>query len=169
MRGNHSGAKRAAAEPGSIPAYAGEPPGAARGTESGWVYPRVCGGTIHIARVPAQETGLSPRMRGNRADCRRRIAALRSIPAYAGEPGPSALAGGILGVYPRVCGGTIGPDRAGSWRPGLSPRMRGNLPVSIPAAVVSRSIPAYAGEPPRFRIAGPGFSVYPRVCGGTGR
>ena len=50
---------------------------------------------------------------------------------------------------------------------GLSPRVRGNRPVSQAGVLSSRSIPACAGEPrkeaPNTWLAW----VYPRVCGGT--
>ena len=50
---------------------------------------------------------------------------------------------------------------------GLSPRVRGNPLVRNLYEVLSRSIPARAGEPkerltPRHRLR-----VYPRACGGT--
>ena len=50
---------------------------------------------------------------------------------------------------------------------GLSPRVRGNLPLRRPPRLRRRSIPACAGEPTtaglRYTVRG----VYPRVCGGT--
>ena len=50
---------------------------------------------------------------------------------------------------------------------GLSPRVRGNLPVRIHEVSGGRSIPARAGEP----VDGDGtinlLQVYPRACGGT--
>ena len=71
------------------------------------VYPRVGGGTRY---------GLIYRIYG-----------LRSIPAWAGEPG-STLAEEVLEtVYPRVGGGTWRYDRFRVASAGLSPRGRGNL------------------------------------------
>ena len=86
-------------------------------------------------------------------------------------------------VYPRVCGGTtMRKPRSQPPCSGLSPRVRGNRPMSY------RSIPACAGEPsaghrdlrreglsPRVRgnpqqtaiIGRLAPTVYPRVCGGT--
>ena len=51
---------------GSIPACAGEP--YQIGQEAGLerVYPRVCGGTLTIAKLRSDILGLSPRVRGNR-------------------------------------------------------------------------------------------------------
>ena len=50
---------------------------------------------------------------------------------------------------------------------GLSPRVRGNRSGSAPLSVMTRSIPACAGEPVECIDIVEGFKVYPRVCGGT--
>ena len=92
---------------------------------------------------------------------------LRSIPAYAGEPLPAGPDGGLLGVYPRVCGGTATGVSIQPYGTGLSPRMRGNPVALYPAQVLSRSIPAYAGEPAAGVPKAVWGEVYPRVCGGT--
>ena len=71
-------------------------------------------------------------------------------------------------VYPRVCGGTLargglhGLDRA------LSPRVRGNLDSLDERNPRLGSIPACAGEPGGGRTSSGIWTVYPRVCGGTG-
>ena len=76
-------------------------------------------------------------------------------------------AAGRSWVYPRACGGTA------SFRPGkltlrgLSPRVRGNLKVLVPAALQAGSIPARAGEPAPAGCCRRGSTVYPRACGGT--
>ena len=91
----------------------------------------------------------------------------RSIPACAGEPGGANRRGRATEVYPRVCGGTGGVI-IGGWPPyGLSPRVRGNLLHGVLRDAVVRSIPACAGEPYRRRQLRRGYTVYPRVCGGT--
>ena len=51
--------------------------------------------------------------------------------------------------------------------PGLSPRVRGNLPSGRMTGSAARSIPACAGEPPSPNSTGGRKGVYPRVCGGT--
>ena len=51
----------------SIPACAGEPSPAAPAGVAGGVYPRVCGGTPGMTEHDAEQSGLSPRVRGNRA------------------------------------------------------------------------------------------------------
>ena len=70
------------------------------------VYPRVCGGTITLARLRASVAGLSPRVRGNRNRPVIRHPSGGSIPACAGEPLPGRPANPTGMVYPRVCGGT---------------------------------------------------------------
>ena len=111
--------------------------------------------------------GLSPRVRGNRAQ---RIAGQRSpgsIPACAGEPRIPPAGQPTGGVYPRVCGGTLTSAGEGRQSLGLSPRVRGNPRPIRPPLTLWGSIPACAGEP-SVRSLGPSrASVYPRVCGGT--
>ena len=111
--------------------------------------------------------GLSPRVRGNRWGRRRSVGAAGSIPSCAGEPRRYSVPARSSGVYPRVCGGTSGPNirpRAGS---GLSPRVRGNPEKRIMGILGRRSIPACAGEPRPGPRAPGARKVYPRVCGGT--
>ena len=72
-----------------------------------------------------------------------------SIPARAGEPKRVQRKTGLSKVYPRACGGT-GSLRHGLLpRPGLSPRVRGNLAATYRRSRTrwKRSIPARAGEP----------------------
>ena len=90
----------------SIPACAGEP--AAEGTPAGrpQVYPRVCGGTPHWTPSATSSSGLSPRVRGNRANPTPVDDPPGSIPACAGEPRCQTPAPHPATVYPRVCGGT---------------------------------------------------------------
>ncbi len=111
---------------GSIPAWAGEPVISAVEWRSKWVYPRVGGGTGWGVVRERARPGLSPRGRGNRR-LRKAIRALvRSIPAWAGEPGGLGYALAEGGVYPRVGGGTSVLRSSSPLRGGLSPRGRGN-------------------------------------------
>ena len=91
----------------------------------------------------------------------------RSIPACAGEPTGNDRPAARRWVYPRVCGGTRAGKRPNYRSGGLSPRVRGNLTLSIAHRVVDRSIPACAGEPHSEEWRVPLIPVYPRVCGGT--
>ena len=130
------------AEPGSIPACAGEPLRGHRDCPGQRVYPRVCGGTSEFRLRSGYRRGLSPRVRGNREVCQTGCLLVGSIPACAGEP-----AVGLWAVYPRVCGGTIGLTPVQTSPSGLSPRVRGNLLVVCYRQDLRRSIPACAGEP----------------------
>ena len=86
VRGNRSGSAPLSVMTRSIPACAGEPPSPSAAAEASQVYPRVCGGTSGDALDAATVWGLSPRVRGNRCHGGQQGAALRSIPACAGEP-----------------------------------------------------------------------------------
>ena len=152
---------------GSIPAWAGEPLPACSRHDTAGVYPRVGGGTACVGIGHGQVTGLSPRGRGNLRAHYERVGNGGSIPAWAGEPTLPASPAAIAAVYPRVGGGTMGSQKEVERSAGLSPRGRGNLPALRSSLRLSRSIPAWAGEPAQ-RL--PGVSrpqVYPRVGGGT--
>ena len=71
--------------------------------------------------------GLSPRGRGNRVSKSGVNHSVRSIPAWAGEPGPDAQQLYRARVYPRVGGGTAAGQGIHPASEGLSPRGRGNL------------------------------------------
>ena len=106
-------------------------------------------------------------MRGNPQTAAQVQAALRSIPAYAGEPRNAATGTDRSAVYPRVCGGTGCQLGMPEGCQGLSPRMRGNLNRISHHLHLLGSIPAYAGEPPQQPRPRRPVAVYPRVCGGT--
>ena len=151
----------------SIPACAGEPLAPSCRTARGKVYPRVCGGTAPNRNWHPQETGLSPRVRGNRTARTPPRPPTRSIPACAGEPLPVSGLARCAGVYPRVCGGTRRRLAARPRRRGLSPRVRGNPATARCVFPTPGSIPACAGEPPQPTPPVDVYGVYPRVCGGT--
>ena len=153
--------------PRSIPAYAGEPVWRIGNHHPAQVYPRVCGGTTAGLCRTLPAGGISPRMRGNPRDKSQGVNGQRYIPAYAGEPTSVSIAIPLVGVYPRVCGGTPGTKARVSTGNGISPRMRGNLPRPHQPGSGRRYIPAYAGEPPPGETKMDGPVVYPRVCGGT--
>ena len=106
-------------------------------------------------------------MRGNRRAGCAHSAIDGSIPACAGEPSGKCAFTRMLRVYPRVCGGTARSITRQLLPDGLSPRVRGNLPVIAFYASQGGSIPACAGEPTALEVHDTGWQVYPRVCGGT--
>ena len=70
----------------SIPASAGEPAIIRSAAGRQRVYPRECGGTPIPAHPSRPQTGLSPRVRGNRPSTTVNGSVQGSIPASAGEP-----------------------------------------------------------------------------------
>ena len=151
----------------SIPAGAGEPGVGRRSSVAPGVYPRGCGGTGAHSNRATVPTGLSPRVRGNRAASACTIRPEGSIPAGAGEPRRAIRAPALGWVYPRGCGGTGRFAATATTFTGLSPRVRGNHLVVLLAERRHRSIPAGAGEPGASSISPRRSRVYPRGCGGT--
>ena len=135
----------------------------------GWVYPRACGGTVWNDDVSLGSTGLSPRLRGNRAFGKIVPHERRSIPAPAGEPHRVGNIKRNGEAYPRACGGTIWSIAIDSPAMGLSPRLRGNQGTLAGLLGRRGSIPAPAGEPWAAPTERRPPSVYPRACGGTKR
>ena len=151
----------------SIPASAGEPAIIRSAAGRQRVYPRECGGTPIPAHPSRPQTGLSPRVRGNRSQINRCKPSNRSIPASAGEPTIHHGQRVSPRVYPRECGGTYTTDNQKGTLQGLSPRVRGNPPGGFLCHSAIRSIPASAGEPNGTTSPRPSHTVYPRECGGT--
>ncbi len=106
VRGNHKLPGTIDTSQGSIPAGAGEPFHLGGRMSKSEVYPRGCGGTPRMAQNSTSTKGLSPRVRGNQRLCPFLRKHLRSIPAGAGEPGPTLRPHCAHTVYPRGCGGT---------------------------------------------------------------
>ena len=167
VRGNPRASGRRRRRMGSIPACAGEPPRRRKRQITVRVYPRVCGGTASAFLRRRRSSGLSPRVRGNRAGHPVAGARRGSIPACAGEPGKRVTLFALIEVYPRVCGGTVQWPGAPSKSDGLSPRVRGNPTGRFFWTGASGSIPACAGEPTDTTSTARPVKVYPRVCGGT--
>ena len=167
VRGNHGHFLAQGALEGSIPACAGEPSRRRRGRPRTRVYPRVCGGTALRDLSDILASGLSPRVRGNRHASSTPAGGDGSIPACAGEPWSPPCFAVLLGVYPRVCGGTCAPWPVLRAQVGLSPRVRGNPGLSSLRFDRGGSIPACAGEPTGRPPPTRSPRVYPRVCGGT--
>ena len=109
----------------SIPACAGEAVVIVFPLCVSEVYPRVCGGSPENPYELWAPPGLSPRVRGKLPSVRDDALAVRSIPACAGEALSGKVSSTVVGVYPRVCGGSRPVCGGGSERRGLSPRVRG--------------------------------------------
>ena len=187
VRGSPNRRSPGVVDGGSIPACAGEPLAGLVASPRNEVYPRVCGGADLTVADTIVAQGLSPRVRGSRAEVRDGRSPRGSIPACAGEPRSrrgSPASGRVYPrvcgepwpcsrrprwsrVYPRVCGGAGRVKVLGPLPAGLSPRVRGSPKETRKEDGVIRSIPACAGEP--HPVSGHRYrgSVYPRVCGGA--
>ena len=128
----------------------------------------MCGGNFDRDSRNPQQQGLSPRVRGKRADYRARYQKNGSIPACAGETVGNRRRAATRKVYPRVCGGNYELNDDGSRGRGLSPRVRGKRIRFLAASSPGGSIPACAGETFHSARRKPTGGVYPRVCGGNG-
>ena len=131
----------------SIPAHTGEPARKPRRASRCRVYPRAYGGTSSCPHRSACQSGLSPRIRGNRRDDMGHHRRPGSIPAHTGEPIPVVDFEGGSGVYPRAYGGTLKPYWPACCAWGLSPRIRGNRSAPSGHSIRPGSIPAHTGEP----------------------
>ena len=149
----------------SIPASAGNPTARGRSVSRSGVHPRERGESatelcsVHSARGP------SPRARGIRRRRRRRSSNVRSIPASAGNPFASDLAGRARAVHPRERGESVGRLLSLLHQPGPSPRARGIPFRHAVAPVDGRSIPASAGNPGQRRNCRRPRRVHPRERG----
>ena len=147
VRGNRYTWKRARSCARSIPACTGEPHRKHAVHHFDGVYPRVYGGTHDAEGHCGIREGLSPRVRGNRAEACVPDTRLRSIPACTGEPAIHRGQHHRRQVYPRVYGGTTCRHVHGKRPAGLSPRVRGNPSGEGVGVDLRRSIPACTGEP----------------------
>ena len=129
----------------------------------------MCGGSERNQTEQGNYEGLSPRVRGKRRHQHGGMAAMRSIPACAGEASCETRFTGNQRVYPRVCGGSRQSARSPRPATGLSPRVRGKLRPGRPTVQSAGSIPACAGEARPAAAAPTAARVYPRVCGGSAR
>ena len=152
------------------------------------VYPRTRGATKMMRGDADDHLGLSPHARGNLAFNAVWLPTMRSIPARAGQPSPNAARPSSGRVYPRTRGATAwlghnedkhaglsphargnhGSPGAGRLAAGLSPHARGNPAPAGTLDGYTRSIPARAGQPRRYRTLDERSVVYPRTRGATG-
>ena len=123
------------------------------------------GESLHLGRKEIKSQGLSPRVRGILPNESPALISLRSIPACTGNPGSRTAAARWSGVYPRVYGESRQQPSFAAAISGLSPRVRGILPLDRPLPMCYGSIPACTGNPPPTSAPRPIAGVYPRVYG----
>ena len=129
-----------------IPAYAGNAIAVFCGIDSNPVHPRVCGERGDRMVGESFRGGSSPRMRGTLANRHLHLAAIRFIPAYAGNAKDGSAKAHLNSVHPRVCGERKRRIRQSAFELGSSPRMRGTPRPPNTTMRSERFIPAYAGN-----------------------
>ncbi len=136
------------------------------GRVPGWpVHPRACGEHVQTDTLVEHINGSSPRLRGTRAGAGRADAAVRFIPAPAGNTCGLSPASASATVHPRACGEHFMSGPREAVRCGSSPRLRGTPVTTAGDVLFSRFIPAPAGNTASHRAARPCRSVHPRACG----
>ena len=146
-RGNHQRPRRDGQLLGTIPARAGQPPGAAAREGRIMDHPRAGGATAGLGAAMSMYQGPSPRGRGNpilvavrrlvrgpspRGRGNRVVGCgvperIGTIPARAGQPGARRHGPGSRGDHPRAGGATRSSATVFARLDGPSPRGRGNL------------------------------------------
>ena len=109
--------------------------------------------------------GSSPRWRGTRYGCRKRLVDARFIPALAGNARAPGLPSGPSTVHPRAGGERVGRGRMPSSHIGSSPRWRGTLHGGRRDRPTRRFIPALAGNAPPGGPEPQRGTVHPRAGG----
>ena len=151
---------------GSIPACAGEATGACAEKEYKKVDPRLRGGGHFLVGKDGPSAGRSPPARGRQLVFNFCLRPRRSIPACAGEALCAGLEAHTLQVDPRLRGGGIKGQKCASAIWGRSPPARGRRSTKIAWSIISRSIPACAGEATIIQWPGYLQRVDPRLRGG---
>ncbi len=129
------------------------------------VYPRSRG--EHFARHVAddEKLGLSPLARGRRSALLHQRRRWRFIPARAGNTAAQITRARWRTVYPRSRGEHLAMLSFLVSLTGLSPLARGTPTAQSVSAVVSRFIPARAGNTIQSKPGGGSHAVYPRSRG----
>ena len=153
----------------SIPARAGQPPAAIRGTADRRVHPRSRGAAAFISLSVDSEMGPSPLARGSRVLRVGNAAPIGSIPARAGQPALSQRAQGPVGVHPRSRGAAPASRVSVKSQPGPSPLARGSHAHGLIRRNRRGSIPARAGQPRTARTKICTSRVHPRSRGAARR
>ena len=166
-RGIHGMPPNSARSCRSIPAYAGDPGWRISALIASAVYPRLRGGSECPIRLAQRAHGLSPPTRGIPLLSLAAAVAIRSIPAYAGDPELRRPSAKLTAVYPRLRGGSTYSLKRRVCQCGLSPPTRGIHYLAARRRARFRSIPAYAGDPTLSRCVIRRRMVYPRLRGGS--
>ena len=148
-----------------IPAHAGQTRSARSPAKPPPDHPRACGANNTGPAQAASDIGSSPRMRGKPMAEIERQAAMRIIPAHAGQTSGHP-AWSVPGTdHPRACGANAQWSFGRRLQVGSSPRMRGKLGVTSESTAQQRIIPAHAGQTATTAKPCGIRSDHPRACG----
>ncbi len=129
------------------------------------VHPRACGERLWSCSASRNRRGSSPRLRGTPSTPHRRQAAVRFIPAPAGNADLGGALRSCFPVHPRACGERIARLFGVHPDDGSSPRLRGTRLVLPAPARFRRFIPAPAGNASVSALEQSAAAVHPRACG----
>ena len=133
-------------QPRIIPAYAGSTELRESSGCLGQDHPRIRGEHVFEKVLGEVGQGSSPHTRGARCRARRRVVALRIIPAYAGSTRRRGCRRRRRADHPRIRGEHVCALRASVLILGSSPHTRGARGPGRRGAGGARIIPAYAGS-----------------------
>ena len=128
-------------------------------------HPRACGANWRGRNPYPTQQGSSPRMRGKPLKARLHNAALRIIPAHAGQTNQATPDRSRRTDHPRACGANLRRSLRTARMCGSSPRMRGKLHHEQVRVAGSRIIPAHAGQTSARSSSSKEKSDHPRACG----
>ena len=149
----------------SIPAHAGQPGSANPPKPRVRVHPRSRGAAQPPCPPCLPVQGPSPLTRGSRLRKRRRLRAVGSIPAHAGQPGPGRPCTDRWWVHPRSRGAAGSFGAYTDQVVGPSPLTRGSPMLARVRDLAHGSIPAHAGQPRAERMGREPVGVHPRSRG----
>ena len=148
-----------------IPARAGQTPSDVRVVGVSADHPRACGANPTGSRSPVSRSGSSPRVRGKRCAIGHQITNMRIIPARAGQTASVERRGRGQTDHPRACGANRGRAPRRDFERGSSPRVRGKQPSLGSCMLLSRIIPARAGQTRHCGVWVAQYADHPRACG----
>ncbi len=165
LRGTHTQAATNRIRNRFIPAPAGDTEPRTFIVYAEPVHPRACGGHVYRKSDVILDGGSSPRLRGTLLCLHKPCAAVRFIPAPAGDTTTMPTLTPVRAVHPRACGGHCSAAYFRASKPGSSPRLRGTRGASCrscnastvhPRAcgghnTLARTLPVVAGSSPRLR------------------